>query len=747
MADISTTPGSQSGDVTEHKDPSLSEKAEDYDLDEEAVRIADEDLNRKKKQTHKGWMLVWLAFQSTGVIYGDIGTSPLYVYSSTFSNQPTYDDLVGALSIIIWTLTIMVTVKYMFIVLSADDDGEGGTFALYSLLARYAHIVQRDPNLQGSLRLERYHTADMKLANKGIRTMIENSQVAKVCLKILGVLGVAMVMSDGVLTPAQSILGAIQGLRVAQPNISSATIVGTSCAIIVVLFAAQPFGTSKIATSFAPIVMIWLLFNACCGIYNLAKFDHSVLKAFSPYFAGSFLVRNGTDGWQTLSGLLLAFTGVEALFADLGAFSKRAIQISWLCFAFPCLLLAYIGQAAYIAQDATATAYTNPFFYTVIPGTFYFSIVIAVMATIVASQAMITGSFQLLSQIMKMSYFPHIKTVHTSTLFHGQVYMPLANWLLMIGCVIVTAAYSNTTRIGNAYGVCVIFVTFITTCLISLVAILVWRFNVLIVIFFFLVFGSLDGAYLSAALTKVPNGAWFTLMLASILSCIFVLWRFGKEQQWAAERADRFQPSHLLSSTDKGEDKLTAAYGGSIVSKTPGIGIFFDKAGDMVPIVFAQFVRKFSARPEIIIFFHMRALSMPSIPESERFVIQRTPIPGCYRITVRHGYTDSIVSPDLGRLLAGQLTLFITRGNSSNISPTEYPPAVQAELDALSNALASQLVYVMGKEEMKIRHGTNIFRRVLLMMFLWMRENSRTKMADMNIPTDSLVEMGFMKEI
>lgn len=236
-------------------------------------------------------------------------------------------------------------------------------------------------------------------------------------------------------------------------------------------------------------------------------------------------------------------------------------------------------------------------------------------------------------------------------------------------------------------------------------------------------------------------------MLACILSSIFVLWRFGKEQQWTAEREDRFQPCHLLSSTDKGDVKLTAAYGGSIVSKTPGIGIFFDKVGDMVPIVFAQFVRRFSARPEIIIFFHMRPLSMPSIPESERFVIQRTSIPGCYRITVRHGYIDSIVSPDLGRLIVGQLTLFITRGNSSNPSPVEHSPAVRAELDALNMAATSQLVYVMGKEEMKIRQGTNIFRRVLLMMFLWMRENSRTKMADMNIPTDSLVEVGFVKEI
>lgn len=247
------------------------------------------------------------------------------------------------------------------------------------------------------------------------------------------------------LTPAQSVLGAIQGIEVIHPDISSGTIVGSTCAILILLFAIQPFGTSKLASSFAPIIIIWLLFNAICGIYNLAKFDFTVLKAFSPSFAFSFLIRNKEDGWRTLGGLLLSFTGVEALFADLGAFSKRAIQISWLGFTFPCLLLAYIGQAAFISQDATGTAFTNPFFNTVIPGTIIFGLVIAILAAIVASQAMITGSFQLLSQVMRMSYFPHIKTVHVSKHFHGQVYMPLANWLLMIGTIIVTAAYSNVS--------------------------------------------------------------------------------------------------------------------------------------------------------------------------------------------------------------------------------------------------------------------------------------------------------------
>jgi KUP system potassium uptake protein len=209
--------------------------------------------------------------------------------------------------------------------------------------------------------------------NKGVRNFMEKYTAARIALKIFGVLGVSMVMADGVLTPAQSVLGAIQGIKVIKPDISSATIIGVTCTILVLLFAIQPFGTTKIASSFAPIVMIWLLFNACSGIYNLAKYDHSVLKAFSPYFAGAYLMRNGEDGWKSLGGLLLAFTGVEALFADLGAFSKRAIQISWLGLAFPCLLLAYIGQAAFISQDATGTAYTNPFFNTVPPGSFYFS--------------------------------------------------------------------------------------------------------------------------------------------------------------------------------------------------------------------------------------------------------------------------------------------------------------------------------------------------------------------------------------
>ena len=291
--------------------------------------------------------------------------------------------------------------------------------------------------------MDRHLTGEMKPVGRRFRRFLETSRAAQVVLQLVGVLGVAMVISDGILTPAQSVLGAIQGITVASPSLTTSTIVGISCAILVCLFLIQPFGTSKIGTTFAPIVVIWLLFNLCSGIYNLAIHDYTVLKAFSPYFAFSYLVRNGRDGWRSLGGLLLAFTGVEALFADLGAFSMRAIQLSWLCFAYPCLLLAYTGQAAFISDDPTGLAYTNPFFNTVPPGSFYFSLVIAVLAAIVASQAMITSSFQLLAQVMRLSYFPHIQTIHTSKRFHEQIYIPMANWLLMIGTIIVTAVYNN----------------------------------------------------------------------------------------------------------------------------------------------------------------------------------------------------------------------------------------------------------------------------------------------------------------
>ncbi|KAJ5374138.1 potassium transporter [Penicillium concentricum] len=688
------------------------------EMDVEVASISDgpelEERDFHSKQVFKGWTLALLAYQSLGVIYGDIGTSPLYVFSSTFSSEPSHEDVLGAVSFIIWALTIMVTIKYVCIVLYADDEGEGGTFAIYSLLSRYANLVRHDPRHTNLVKMQRHNTNELKKPNLITRNVMERSAFIKWTLKIIGAFG--------------SILGAIQGITVVNPDISSPTVVGVSCAILVFVFLIQPFGTSRIATTFAPIVILWMVFNLSFGIYNLVHYDASVLKAFSPYFAGSFLVRNGRDGWLQLGGILLAFTGVETLFADLGAFSQRAIRISWLFFVYPCLLVSYIGQGAYISR--VPSAYANPFYLSLPPGMIYPSLVVAILACIVASQAVITGSFQLLSQIMKLSYFPQIQTYHTSKTVHGQVYIPLANWLMMIGSVIVTAVYNNTTALGEAYGACVILVSFLTTCMVTVVALIVWRLPVYLVLPVFLIFALWDGMFLSAALSKVPHGAWFTLMLAAILTCIFVLWRYGKEEQWKAEESDN---TPLSRTTVLRENKLLLQNGSENSTLTPinGLGIFFDKSGmsNNTPSVFLHFIQKFSAAPEVTVFLHLRPLSVPTIAPEERLI-------------VRHGYTDEIVTPDLGVLVHDLVRSYLTSQNNSKSLESD-----KEKLDALDRAWNSQVIYIVGKEQLKVPAESNILRRLFLWAFLWMRDASRTKVQHLNVETDRVVEVGFVKKM
>lgn len=644
--------------------------------------------------------------------------------------------------------------------------------------------------------MERHLTEDMRPSNLSLRKTIEKSTFFRWLLKIIGVLAVSMVMADGVLTPAQSVLGAVQGLAVVKPDISSSTVVGTSCGILIVLFLIQPLGTTKLASTFAPIVLVWLAFNAGFGIYNLANYDWSVLKAFSPYFAFRFFTDKKTEAWRMLGGILLAFTGVEALFADLGAFSIRAVQLSWMCYTYPCLLLAYVGQAAYISHHPGS--HTNPFFNAVPTGWLYPSLVIAVLAAIVASQAIITATFQLISQIMKLSYCPQVKVVHTSRIFHGQLYVPFLNWILMLGTILVTAVYSNTTRLGNAYGVCVMFVTFFDTCMVTLVALIVWRLNPFLVFIPWLFFACIDGLYISSSLTKVPEGAWFTLTISGILTAIFLLWRFGKESQWKAEAEDRFTPSNLLSKDDEGRLRLTARWGGDQLSVVRGFGVFFDKTGVMTPSVFTHFASKFVAVTDVMVFFHLHPVETPSVPDEERYSVSRfTAIPGCYRLVVKHGFMDEVISPDLAALIYAQLRKFVVRqagvraeemalerekleqferdhhedeavegetaacgqaaGGTHEGQPESLPvpaevaalrdPDAAAELARLDRAYGAKILYVVGKEQMRIRMGTGFGRRLALGTFLWIRDNTRAKIANLRLAMDRVVEVGFVKDI
>lgn len=311
--------------------------------------------------------------------------------------------------------------------------------------------------------------------------------------------------------------------------------------------------------------------------------------------------------------------------------------------------------------------------------------------------------------------------------------------------------------------------------MVSLVALIIWRVQSIVVLLGFLIFILLDGVYLSAALNKVPDGGWFALVLSFILSTFFMLWRWGKEQQWEAEQRDMVDPSEfVLSSRSTSRNnsiargmsgdgsmrsirfRLSPEFGGGQVQTAPGLGIFFDKVGgtgDHIPKVFTQFIRKFQTRPQVIVFFHMRSLSQPTVPSDQRFVIARvtTKIPSCYRIVLRHGYMDDILTPNLAPIIVNELMTFITRGPFPP-DENDMPPEFRGELEALRAAEEAQTVYLMGKQTMRVQQAekmgvTRFFRRIALEAFLWVRENSRTKLANLNINPDNLVEVGFVKEI
>ena len=304
--------------------------------------------------------------------------------------------------------------------------------------------------------------------------------------------------------------------------------------------------------------------------------------------------------------------------------------------------------------------------------------------------------------------------------------------------------------------------------MVSLSSLLVWKLHPLIIIPLFLVFAALDGAFLSSALTKVPNGAWFTLLLAALLSCIFILWRFGKEQQWVAEAEDHIHPAAVIESQEHGQTlALTSSFGGTKLTEIKGFAIFFDKAGHPknIPHIFTQYVTKFVSIPEISVFLHLRPLPKPFSDPEDRYTVTETGIPNCYRLVIRYGYTDEVITEDLAALVREQVAAAITSRlyrktvNKSHQSPdqeeektsssseaTSEAPA-EAFLEKLNSAYENQILYIMGKEQMRIKKGTNIWRRVLLNAFLWLRDNTRSKMAAMRLQNDKLVEVGFIKDI
>uniref|UniRef100_N1R161 Potassium transporter n=1 Tax=Aegilops tauschii TaxID=37682 RepID=N1R161_AEGTA len=356
---------------------------------------------------------VLLAFQSIGVVYGDLGTSPLYTYSGTFPNGIRHpDDLLGVLSLILYTLILLPLLKYVFIVLYANDNGDGGTFALYSLISRYAK-TRMIPNQQAEdASVSNYSIQEPSSQTRRaqwVKQRLDSSKAAKIALFTITILGTSMVMGDGTLTPAISVLSAVSGIREKAPDLTQSQVVWISVAILFLLFSVQRFGTDKVGYSFAPIISVWFVLIASIGVYNLAAHDATVLRALNPMYIVDYFRRNGKEAWLSLGGVVLCTTGTEAMFADLGHFNIRAIQLSFSFIIFPSVALCYMGQASYLHKFPQDVADT---FYKSIPAAMFWpTFIVAILAAIIASQAMLSGAFAILSKALSLGCFPRAERV------------------------------------------------------------------------------------------------------------------------------------------------------------------------------------------------------------------------------------------------------------------------------------------------------------------------------------------------
>ncbi|KAE8801250.1 Potassium transporter 5 [Hordeum vulgare] len=547
-----------------------------------------------------GWATtLHLAFQSLGVVYGDMGTSPLYVFSSTFTGGiKDTDDLLGVMSLIIYTVLLLPLMKYCFIVLRANDNGDGGTFALYSLISRYARI-SLIPNQQAEDATVSHYklespTNRVKRAH-WIKEKMENSPKFKVILFLVTILATSMVIGDGVLTPCISVLSAVTGIKQSAKSLTQGQIAGIAIGILIVLFLVQRFGTDKVGYTFGPVIFIWFILIAGIGIYNLITHDTGILKAFNPKYIVEYFQRNGKDGWISLGGVILCITGTEAMFADLGHFNVRAIQIGFSAVLLPSVLLAYMGQAAYLRIYPEDVADT---FYKSLPGPLYWpTFVVAVAAAIIASQAMISGAFAIIAQSQVLGCFPRVRVTHTSKKYHGQVYIPEINYALMILCVAVTAIFQTTDKIGNAYGIAVVFVMFITTLLVTLVMAMIWKTSLLWIALFPIIFGGAELLYLSSAFYKFVEGGYLPLGFAAILMLIMGTWHYVHVHRYKYELKNKVSNNYVAELATRRN-----------LARLPGIGVLYSELVQGIPPILPHLVEKVPSIHSVLVITSIKFL-------------------------------------------------------------------------------------------------------------------------------------------
>ncbi|CAL0308177.1 unnamed protein product [Lupinus luteus] len=742
-----------------------------------------------------------LIFQTLGVVFGDVGTSPLYTFSVMFRKAPINgnEDIIGALSLVLYTLILIPLVKYILVVLWANDDGQGGTFALYSLICRHAKASLLPNQLPSDSRISGFRlkvpSPELERSLK-IKERLETSLTLKKILLLLVLAGTSMVIANGVVTPAMSVLSSVGGLKVGVDAIKQDEVVMISVAFLVILFSVQKYGTSKMGLFVGPALFIWFCSLVGIGIYNLIKYDSSVLRAFNPIYIYYFFARNSTKAWYSLGGCLLCATGSEAMFADLCYFSIRSVQLTFVFLVLPCLMLGYLGQAAYLMENHADAG--QAFFSSVPSGVFWPTLFIANIAALIASRAMTTATFSCIKQSTALGCFPRLKIIHTSRKFMGQIYIPVLNWFLLAVSLVFVCSISSIDEIGNAYGIAEVGVMMMTTILVTLVMLLIWQINIIIVLIFAVVFLGLELIFFSSVLWSVTDGSWIILVFAVIMFLIMFVWNYGSNLKYETEVKQKL-------STD-----LMRELGCNLGTiRAPGIGLLYNELVKGIPGIFGHFLTTLPAIHSMIIFVSIKYVPVPVVPQNERFLFRRV----CqksyhiFRCIARYGYKDVRKEnhQTFEQLLMESLEKFIRReaqerslesdedgdsnsedecsasrvlvapngsvyslgvplltdftetsipifeattaedveSQSSNHPVLDAEQSLERELSFIRKAKESGVVYLVGHGDIRARKDSWFLKKLLINYFYaFLRKNCRRGIANLSVPHSHLMQVG-----
>ncbi|KAL0385572.1 UNVERIFIED_CONTAM: Potassium transporter 6 [Sesamum radiatum] len=752
-----------------------------------------------------------LAYQSLGVVYGDLSTSPLYVYKNTFAediyHSETNEEIFGVLSFVFWTLTLVPLLKYVFIVLRADDNGEGGTFALYSLLCRHAKVNSLPSFQSADEDLSAYKKDICSPApstfGARLKSTLEKYRVLQRFLLVLALLGACMVIGDGILTPAISVFSAVSGVELAMEKEHHKYVeVPVACIILIALFALQHYGTHRVGFLFAPVVITWLFCISAIGVYNIFHWNPHVYQALSPHHMYKFLKKTQRGGWMSLGGILLCITGSEAMFADLGHFSQLSIKIAFTSIVYPSLILAYMGQAAYLSKHHDIRNDYSVGFYVSVPEKLRWPVlVIAIMAAVVGSQAIITGTFSIIKQCSALGCFPRVKIVHTSSKFHGQIYIPEINWTLMLLCLAVTIGFRDTKRMGNASGLAVITVMLVTTCLMSLVIVLCWHQSVLLAICFVLFFGTIEALYFSASLIKFLEGAWVPIALSFIFMVVMCVWHYGTLKKYEFDVQNKVSVDWLLG--------ISPSLG---IVRVRGMGLIHTELVSGIPAIFSHFVTNLPAFHQVLVFLCVKSVPVPHVKHEERFLVGHIGPREyrMYRCIVRYGYRDAhkddlqfeddlvcsiaeyirtgtnSVDNDLTKLSEDMFVVGTPSTHPDGIQmcedngqdgetagPSELreirsPPAItprkrvrfvipespkidkgaREELRELMEAREAGIAYILGHSYVRAKQGSSLIKKVVINLgYDFLRRNCRAPTYALTAPHASTLEVGMVYHV